>query len=110
METTESIGRCVLCKIEGQGEKDFICERCGSPDKVILACQCGQRADVMLVEKRTMEFFFQRFFKGIDRSSWTIPDMRLAGAVILVRVCGNCINKKESGPLGETAVYKIRKS
>jgi len=39
-------GECILCRVVGQGEKDFICANCGAPDKLMLVCKCGKRFDL----------------------------------------------------------------
>jgi hypothetical protein len=44
--TRTRFGSCVICGKIGQGTKDFICENCGGPDQLILACECGARHDL----------------------------------------------------------------
>lgn len=39
-------GRCVVCGVAGQGEKDYICELCGDRNKLLLVCRCGRRIDL----------------------------------------------------------------
>ncbi|MDD2753395.1 MAG: hypothetical protein PHT44_02210 [Candidatus Portnoybacteria bacterium] len=81
---------------------------CGDPEKSMLVCQCGRRADVARLDTRKEKFFLQNFFKGIDPEIWSLPDVRQKGITILVPVCGKCVGGKEDGPLEKTEVYRIR--
>lgn len=39
----DKIAECVVCQTPGQGTKDFLCDNCGHPDKIYLACLgCGK--------------------------------------------------------------------
>ena len=39
-------GQCIICGIVGQGSRDFICEFCYDPEKLMLVCRCGRRTDL----------------------------------------------------------------
>ncbi len=42
----KEFGECIFCGVIGQGKKNFVCENCGKPDKLMMVCQCGQRHDL----------------------------------------------------------------
>ncbi len=37
-------GHCSLCGIEGQGSRDFLCDKCADPELLVVYCSsCGNR-------------------------------------------------------------------
>jgi hypothetical protein len=46
MEGEKALGRCIICGVIGRTVRDFICEECGNPNKIIHTCtNCGSRID-----------------------------------------------------------------
>lgn len=96
MEKTDALGRCIICGVIGKGQKDFICENCGGPDKIIMTCTvCGDHMDLSELKQSdlaNMESFIGRQLK---------PGMAVAS-----QGCPNCC--KGGGAGIAVAVYQIR--
>ncbi len=106
-------GECVLCHVVGQGEKDFICEQCGHPEKIILTCRsCGSHMD--LTDQRAEAI--RRFLRTvvIELSSEGSEDVEeliyrqefLPGTAISISSCISCPEEKETGV--DLKIYSIR--
>jgi Fe2+ or Zn2+ uptake regulation protein len=40
-------GQCLVCGVEGQGTKNFLCENCADPEKIIWICvKCGKKVEL----------------------------------------------------------------
>lgn len=102
------VGGCIVCGVIGQGGRDFICEKCGGPDKIMLVCQCcGAKTDLAFlgVGGKIMGFL-KKFNYGVNWEGVLEEDIGL-GTVIRIPTCwvcyyvGKVINDKP-------AIYKIR--
>ena len=105
MSESSNRGRCVVCQRLGRGEKDFICEDCGHPEKTILVCQCGKRQDLTPLGPESIKTFLQTFNLGDDWTKSSAPDIHL-GFTISVPSCSFCSDNNEVS--GEALVYRIR--
>ncbi len=87
-------GHCVVCGVEGRGQRDFICEDCGGPDKNVLFCErCRTRTEVTEEAVRLVE----------RHAGKPIP--RRLGVTLKVSSCQACAPGEE---LTSTTVFLIR--
>lgn len=86
----EQAGHCQICKIPGQGRKDFICENCGGLDKIVLFCEgCGKGREITLKELKELAHLLKQ----------NIPLEK--GTTIKVSGCANC----SRGKIVKTTIY-----
>ena len=44
----EGLAHCLVCEVEAPHPKDFLCERCAQPGKILVRCaSCGNRYEVI---------------------------------------------------------------
>lgn len=106
MGESSNRGRCVICQRIGQGEKDFICEDCGHPEKTMLVCRCGKRQDLTPLGPESIMTFLQTFSRGADWAKSSAQDIHL-GITFFVPSCYYCSNNNDVS--GEALVYRIRR-
>ena len=94
MEEEKAFGSCDICGVVGRTEKNFICQDCGDPLKIILTCtKCHSRMDLTEVDPKKMEDTFGR----------PIP----FGTAIAVPWCDECVTKREEMK-GKALIYRVR--
>jgi len=83
-------GRCSICGVEGQGIKDFICEDCGDPLRIILTCRCcRKRLDITDLGRREYEEFIGR---------------KLGPGMAISHFCENCAEGKKQ----RIVIYSVK--
>ncbi|HRY52649.1 MAG TPA: hypothetical protein P5089_02225 [Candidatus Portnoybacteria bacterium] len=107
----EGIGKCILCGVVGQGEKDFICKLCGSPEKVMVCCSdCGARVDITKMDPEQRKSYLSFYFSDEELGGLgAIQEVLqgLPGFTIFVSMCQSCVNS-ERVPSRKPQIYKIR--
>lgn len=104
----ELLGKCIVCGVFGQGKKDFICEHCGGPDKIMLVCKCGRRNDITALHGRMNEWLPSVIcWHGDEQDEKDI----VPGTVISVQSCFLC---KGEGALQienglSLGIYRVKK-
>ena len=87
-------GHCVVCGAEGSSAHDFICSDCGDPLCATLYCShCHRRLNLDAESARAF----------LSDYGYEINDV--AGLIIKVNRCGNCLGQDETA---ELEIYRIR--
>lgn len=87
--------KCVVCGIRAFGEKDFLCENCANPEKIITFCvNCKEYMEIDIVQLAQL----LKVAENIE-----IP-VRL-GVSVRMTACNNCF---KDGHEFEMGFYKIR--
>lgn len=85
---------CIICGVEGEGSRDFLCEECGDPKAIILACsRCRTGREISPRELDDLKPFFP----------FEVPTR--PGIIVKVAGCPHC-GQMEKGV--QTEVYEIR--
>ena len=78
--------KCSVCGIKGKGEKDFICENCGDPEKNFFHCgRCGN----------VREFSEDELIKFMKDFDIILPPG--PGIVIKSSYCDKCLKQSDKG-------------
>lgn len=86
------LAHCLVCGVAGRNKRNFLCDRCADPEKIIMTCACGARYEIDRNEP-----LFTELAKRID------PTLLQIGLAIKAPRCGRC--NPESGD--EPLVYRI---
>lgn len=102
----EMFGTCILCGVVGQGKNDFICLDCGTPDKLMLVCKCGQHSNLTALSGKVLRDYLDAVVALGEKDE---DDLRL-GMTIFVSLCifcgGQKALEKETG--SDLKIYNIR--
>lgn len=94
MKEERVFGKCDICGVIGRTEKNFICENCGDPIKIIITCtKCHSRLDLTEVDPKKLEDMFGR----------PIP----FGTAIAAPWCFDCTPEPEERK-GKALLYRVR--
>jgi len=103
---TPKKGRCVVCGVEGDTDKDFVCSRCVDPDGVLMFRErCHTRYS--LEPEKTLQFLHEYGYR--------ITDPRFL--VLKVSACSECLAPDETAqitvlrvhiPLPDSKVVEIK--
>jgi hypothetical protein len=88
-------GKCIVCGVEGRGRKDFLCENCANPEKIIWVCaKCGRKRELTPEELEIICVCF------LGKT----PNQK-GGVIVRVSCCKDC--QPEGKP--EAIVYTMKK-
>jgi hypothetical protein len=94
MEEEKVFGKCDICGVVGRTERNFICQDCGDPLKIILTCtKCHFRMDLTQEDPKILESMFGRH----------IP----FGTAIAAPWCFDCTSHPEERK-GKALLYRVR--
>jgi len=94
MKGEAALGKCIICGVVAETEKNFICQNCGDPLKIILTCaKCHFRMDLTQEDPKKLESMFGRH----------IP----FGTAIAAPWCFDCTSHPEERK-GKTLIYRVR--
>lgn len=88
--------KCLICGREGKGKKDFICESCGDPEKIIF--HCGRCGDIREFSKDALI----ELMKGSNVAISIEP-----GLVIRSSYCDKCHRESDKGGKARVDFWKI---
>lgn len=87
MPKTEHLARCVICGRMADGDKDFICENCGHPEKIMLHCGgCRTSRDIDISE----------LYRIVALAGFDMPIRK--GMSVLTSCCVHEDDKKKISP------------
>lgn len=94
MKGGAGLGKCVICGVVAETEKNFICQDCGDPLKIIFTCtKCYSRMDLTEIDPKKLEDTFGR----------PIP----FGTAIAVPWCDECVTNPNEIK-GKALIYRVR--
>ncbi len=89
-------GKCLICGIEGRGGKNFFCENCVNPQKILWFCKnCQRRMD--LTEEELEKLYQDLKIDGPIRK----------GIVIIDEACPECTPNQDKNK-GLVNIYAIK--
>jgi hypothetical protein len=95
MKGEAPLGRCDICGVVGRTGRDFICEDCGNPHKIIHTCtNCGARDDLTGI---TLEELRKTYGPNIS-----------IGCAIAAPFCDKCPNIGSLPKKGQIRIYRVR--
>lgn len=108
IDMEEIKGNCVLCKVVGRGEKNFVCEKCGHPEKIISVCRrCGTRVELTRCEPEVIKRLLSLYVPREKKEELTRIEIS-AGVSISTPICSSCIGKRGLA-LGDVSFYRVKK-
>lgn len=96
---------CLACGVAGCGNKDYICGKCGDPEKTMMVCRgCRKRTDLTLAGPTMIKDFFAKINPSLVADNVNIS----RGTTIVIPVCSSCRGNRNNLPNGKALIYKVR--
>lgn len=93
-------GKCLVCRVKGQGSKDFVCETCLERTKngPLFACHgCNQHGPLTDEAREKLQ-------------NYTRVNLNLSGIIVVTPFCNNCIRKQKKQPIiPGFEIYSVRR-
>ena len=90
----KALGKCIICGVVAETKKNFICQDCGDPAKIIYTCtKCHFRMDLTQEDPEKLKNMFGQ----------PIP----FGTAIAAPWCFDCTSNPEERK-GEALIYRVR--
>lgn len=97
MKGEVALGRCIICGVVADTDRDFICEDCGNPNKIIHTCtNCGSRIDLSGISIEELKSTFG-------------PNIGI-GCAIVAPCCDKCPDIEILPKKGKIRIYRIGKA